>query len=293
MHDIQRRPLRRLPGLLVLILLVGVTLVTPPLAILTVSWAARIHPIASVTLGALWSVVGILIAVGYGGFRILEPNQAAVGLLFGRYVGTLDTDGWSWINPLVKTTKVSLRLTTFETPHLKVNEAGGRPIEIGAVVTWAVAEPEVALLACDNFATFLRNRTEVALRKVAASHPYEADEGQDCLRGNTASVGAELASHLTEEAKSAGVVVRDVTITHLAYAPEIAGIMLVRQQAESLLSARRVIVEGAVRIASDAIRQLEAEGHAISDADKGRTLSNLLTVLASDRGTAPVVQVGS
>lgn len=293
MQSIAPRTLFSIPGVLALLVFLGLLAVGPGGALVGGFLALGALGEGGVVLGITGAMVaGAMWLWALRGFTVLEPNQAAVALLFGRYVGTRDQEGWFYVNPLLSVRKVSLRLQTFETPHLKVNEKGGRPVEIGAVVTWAITEPETALLAVEDVGAYLKNRTEVALRTVAASHPYEAEDGHDCLRGNTASVSTELRQSLAPEAAIAGITIRDVTLTHLAYAPEIAGIMLVRQQAESLLAARRVIVEGAVRIASDALRQLESEGHVIPPTEKGRALTNLLTVLASERGTTPVVNVG-
>ncbi len=133
--------------------------------------------------------------------------------------------------------------------------------------------------------------SEVGRREVAAKYPYEADTGDDCLRGHQVNISAELKLRIAPFAAQAGILVADIAITQLAYAPEIAGIMLVRQQAESLLAARRVIVEGAVSIAGEAIKKLEEQGHTIPEGERGRAIVNLLTVLASDRGTQPTVNV--
>jgi regulator of protease activity HflC (stomatin/prohibitin superfamily) len=291
-QPIERRGVLRIPGLLALVGLLAYAGAICAAMIVGVGMA-NVQPLAgvfAVGVGGVGSVFGLFLLRG---LTILEPNQAAVCLFFGKYSGTLDRDGFHYINPLLSARKANLRMQTFESPHLKVNEKGGRPIEIGAVVTWAVTEPETALLSVDDYATYLRNRTEVVLREVAASHPYEAEDGADCLRGNTTTVSGELKSRLAPMAAKAGLSIEDIMITQLAYAPEIAGSMLIKQQAESLLAARRVIVEGAVQIAGEAIAQLQAQGHTLSEAERGRALVNLLTVLASDRGTQPTVNVGN
>ena len=288
---IEPKRLLRIPGLLALpaYLMGGGGILA--LAVFAASMV-QLQPLIGVATVFACGLAGMFWLYGLRGFTILEPNQAVVGLFFGSYAGTYQSAGFHYLNPFLSQFRASLRVQTFETPHLKVNELGGRPIMIGAVVTWAVTEPEAALLSVQDFQSFLKNRTEIALREVAAAHPYESDdEHRDCLRGNTANISAELKKRLGPYATQAGLDIQDITITQLAYAPEIAGIMLVKQQAESLLAARRVIVEGAVRIASDAIKQLEAEGLPIPEAERGRALVNLLTVLASDRGTQPTVSV--
>mgnify|MGYP001593801631 CR=1 FL=1 len=288
--DIEPRRIVRLPGLLVLPLYLGLGLGIGAGGIFSAGMA-QFEAILGVAGILGTGLAGLAWLYGLKGFTILEPNQAVIGLFFGSYSGTYSRDGFHYFNPFLSQRRLSLRTQTFETPHLKVNEAGGRPIEIGAVVTWAVEEPEKALLAVEDYFGFLKNRVEVGLREVAAKYPYESDTGDDCLRGHQVNISAELKLRIAPFAAQAGILVADIAITQLAYAPEIAGIMLVRQQAESLLAARRVIVEGAVSIAGEAIKKLEEQGHTIPEGERGRAIVNLLTVLASDRGTQPTVNV--
>lgn len=288
--DLEPRSLLRLPGLVVLPLYLGLGLGLAAAAVFCISMA-QVQPFLGIGGFGGCAFGGLAWFWGLKGFTILEPNQAVIGLFFGSYSGTYSRDGFHYFNPLISQTKLSLRTQTFETPHLKVNEAGGRPIEIGAVVTWAIDVPEKALLAVENYSDFLKNRVEVGLREVASKYPYESDTGDDCLRGHQDHVSVELKSRIAPFAAQAGILISDIAITQLAYAPEIAGIMLVKQQAESLLAARRVIVEGAVSIAGDAIKKLAEQGHTIPESERGRAIVNLLTVLASDRGTQPTVNV--
>jgi regulator of protease activity HflC (stomatin/prohibitin superfamily) len=238
-------------------------------------------------------VLGIAGFVMLRGFFILEPNEAEVIVLFGKYRGTVRTPGWYWTNPLTSRRKVSLRVHNFNTPQLKVNDNDGNPIEIGAVVQWRVVDTARAVFDVENYGQFVQVQSETAVRHIASSHPYDIQDRADeaTLRGSTDEVARELQSELTSRLTLAGIQVVDARITHLAYSPEIAGAMLQRQQASAILAARKIIVQGAVSMVEDVISSLERTGvlRDMSTTDRAHMASALLVVLTSDRGAQPVV----
>ncbi len=243
---------------------------------------------ALVILGVVL-VLGDLLALR--GFLVVQPNQARVVILLGRYRGTLRTAGFHFINPLAKRTLVSLRIRNFDSDSLKVNDAVGNPVEIAAVINWQVEDTAQALFDVEDYIVFVSIQAETAVRHVASEYPYDAyDEDRASLRANADEVMATLQSELQQRLNAAGVTVIDTRLRRLAYAPEIAGEMLRRQQASSVVSARKRIVEGAVGMVDDALRSLESQGIVELDAHARATLvSNLLVVLVSDRGAQPVV----
>ena len=228
------------------------------------------------------------------GLYMVEPNQAAVVSLFGRYVGTVRDNGLRWNNPFFMKKKVSLRVRNFESGRLKVNELDGSPIEIAAVIVWQVEDASEAVYNVDNYESFVQIQSEAALRAMATSYPYDQHEdGQLALRSHANEISAHLQSELTERLADAGVKVIDARISHLAYAPEIAQAMLQRQQANAIIAARSRIVSGAVGMVEMALTQLQENGTVHLDEErKAAMVSNLLVVLCSERGTQPVVGAG-
>ena len=226
------------------------------------------------------------------GLVLVEPNQSRVVLLFGHYKGTLRRTGFHWINPLTGRKDVSLRVRNFDSAKLKVNDLRGNPIEIGAVVVWRVRDTAQAVFDVENYESYVAVQTESAIRTTAAKHPYDAGgaPGQVSLRGDSSEVNAELMTQLGERLGHAGVEVLEVRISHLAYAPEIAGVMLRRQQAEAILDARQRIVEGAVGMVKMALTQLHDDQIVELDAQrKAALVSNLLVVLCSESEAHPVI----
>jgi regulator of protease activity HflC (stomatin/prohibitin superfamily) len=216
-------------------------------------------------------------------------------LLFGKYVGTLRDDGFFCINPFTICKKVSLRAHNFNSDKLKVNDLRGNPIEIGAVVVWRVADTAQAAFDVENFESYVTVQTESALRHLASLHPYDTvDDKHTSLRGSSEAVNAELQTELTHRLQMAGIEVIEARLSHLAYAPEIAGAMLQRQQAEAIIDARRRIVDGAVGMVQMALEQLHLHNVVSLDEDKkAQMVSNLLVVLCSERGSQPVVNAGT
>lgn len=229
------------------------------------------------------------------GLYSLEPNQAAVLSLFGRYVGTVKDPGLRWNNPFFSKRKVSQRVRNFESGRLKVNELDGSPIEIAAVIVWQVMDASEAVYNVDDYESFVHIQSEAALRAMATSYPYDQHEdGQISLRSHPNEISEQLKRHLDERLTQAGVDVIEARISHLAYAPEIAQAMLQRQQANAVIAARTRIVAGAVGMVEMALAELQKNGVvALDEERKAHMVSNLLTVLCSDRGTQPIVNAGS
>lgn len=234
------------------------------------------------------------------GFYMIQPNQATVLTLFGDYRGSDRTPGLRWANPLYGKEKVSLRVRNFTTATSKVNDARGNPIEIAAVVVWRVVDTARAVFGVDEFINYVHIQSESAVRQLARSYPYDAFDEADVttLIGDTSEVNENLLVELQERADDAGVEILETRITDLAYAPEIAEAMLRRQQAAAIVAARAKIVEGAVLMVRDAVAGLEEggdDGESIHlDPDRKATFAaNLMTVIASDQPTNPVVNVGT
>jgi regulator of protease activity HflC (stomatin/prohibitin superfamily) len=229
------------------------------------------------------------------GFYTLEPNQAAVLSLFGKYVGTVRTPGLRWNNPFFSKKKVSLRARNFESGKLKVNDLDGSPIEIAAVIVWQVADSAEAVYNVDDYESYVHIQSEAALRAMASSHPYDQhDDKQIALRSHPKEVSEHLRKQLTERLMLAGVHVVEARISHLAYAPEIAQAMLQRQQANAVVAARERIVQGAVGMVQMALDQLKTQGVVELDEERRAAMvSNLLVVLCSDRAAQPVLNTGS
>jgi regulator of protease activity HflC (stomatin/prohibitin superfamily) len=237
-------------------------------------------------------VVAILMMVG---FYSLQPNEAAAITLFGNYKGTDRTPGLRWVLPWYTKKKISLRVRNVTGEKLKVNDKRGNPIEIAAVVVWRVTDSAQALFDVDHYQTFIDIQIETAVREIASHFAYDhAQEGEPTLRGDADQVSALLREKLQERVVVAGVVVDETKLSHLAYAPEIAGAMLRRQQAEAVLAARRFIVQGAVEMVEHALEQLsEREIVKLDDERRAAMVSNLLVVLCGDRDAQPVVNTGS
>ena len=244
----------------------------------------------------VFTLVGIPFAVlVFIGLTLVNPNQSKVVLLFGNYKGTLKQHGFFWVNPFSVRKPVSLRAHNFNSDKLKVNDLRGNPIEIGAVVVWRVRDTAQAAFDVENFESYVEVQTESALRHLASSHPYDAPHDEaTSLRGSGDAIHEELKRELEQRLQMAGIEVLEARLSHLAYAPEIAGAMLQRQQAEAVLDARARIVEGAVSMVKMALDRLQHDGVVELDTErKAQMVSNLLVVLCGDRGTQPVVNAGT
>ncbi len=225
---------------------------------------------------------------------VVQPGQTRVVQFFGRYVGTVRQPGLSLIMPLSVRRGVSVRVRNFETNHLKVNDAQGNPVEIAAIVVWQVADTAMATYAVDDYRDFVMVQAESALRHVATTHPYDAGDDVESLRGSTDVVAGELAAEVAQRVALAGVEIVEVRISHLAYAPEIAQAMLRRQQASAVVAARSLIVEGAVGMVELALAGLGERGIVHLDEErKAAMVTNLMVVLCGDQPPSPIVNAGT
>jgi len=240
----------------------------------------------------LSAVVGFLILLG---FFMIQPNMSAVITLFGEYKGTERNQGLRWIWFWMGKKKISVRQHNVHSERVKVNDLRGNPIEVACNVVWRVADTAQAAFDVDDYKTFVNIQIEAGLRTVAARHPYDdIEHGETTLRSDAEIVNRELREELNERLSHAGIVVDEAGLTHLAYAPEIAGSMLRRQQAEAVISARAKLVLGAVSMVEMALDKL-AEGGKVQLDDERRAamVSNLMVVLCGDRDVNPVVNTGS
>ncbi len=229
------------------------------------------------------------------GFFTLQPNVAAALILFGKYKGTVKTTGFSWANPLMLKKKVSLRAHNLAGDTLKVNDQRGNPIEISLVVVWRIIDTARAVFDVEDYQDYIRVQSEAALRHLALSYPYDTFEGDTLsLRGSVDDVSATLQKEVQDRINRAGIEVEETRISHLAYAPEIAGAMLQRQQAEAIVAARQRIVDGAVGMVDMALAKLEEHNTVKLDEERKATMvSNLLVVLCGDKAAQPIVNTGT
>ena len=291
-HEVPARSVHG--GLALLLGLLGL-LLGVAVAILGGVLAAGGTPAAGVPLVVLGAVVFLGSLVALCGLNMVAPGEARVVQLFGRYTGTLRTEGLRWVNPLTSRTKISTRVRNHETAVMKVNDAHGNPIEIAAVVVWQVADTAQAVFEVDDYVEFVSTQTEAAVRHIALDYPYDApEEDVLSLRGNAEEITEKLAVELTERVRSAGVRIIESRFTHLAYAPEIASAMLQRQQAGAVVAARQAIVEGACGMVEAAVSRI-ADGDLVEldEERKAAMVSNLLVVLCGDRAPQPVVNTGT
>jgi hypothetical protein len=240
-------------------------------------------------------VIGFLGLFILTGFYMINPNEAAAIQLFGAYKGTDRNEGLRWVLPWLGKTKIAVRANNVISQTIKVNDARGNPIEMAAQVVWRVTDTAQALFDVDDYREFVTAQMEAAVRAIGSRYPYDDIEHLEVtLRGNHEEVGVELRAALIERLSVAGITVDECGLTHLAYAPEIAGAMLRRQQAEAVISARKKLVEGAVTMVEMALAQLSERGVVdLDDERKAAMVSNLMVVLCGERDTQPVVNAGS
>lgn len=255
----------------------------------------RAATLESAPAGVLGMVLLLGTLIGLAGLFTVQPNQARALTLFGRYKGSVKEPGLWWVNPLMAKKPVSLRVRNFETAKLKVNDLDSNPIEIGAVVVWQVVDSAEALFEVDNYEDYVRVQSESAVRTLATQYPYDAHApGVVSLSHNAADISERLASEVQDRLQKAGIKVLEARITHLAYAPEIAGAMLRRQQATAIIAAREKIVEGAVSMVDMALKQIEAGRIVVLDEErKAAMVSNLLVTLCAEQPMQPVVNTGT
>ena len=273
----------------------GGVLLLVHLAILALGVLAviQIRDYPAVGLGGI--VLIVLSVFGICGFYTIQPNEGVAVTLFGDYKGTDRTTGLRWVLPWYGRKKVSMRVRNVTSEMLKVNDKRGNPIEIAANVVWRVSDSAQALYDVDDYVAFVNIQIETALREVARHYSYDhAEDEEPTLRADADIVGDRLRQDLQTRVQVAGVVIDETHLMHLAYAPEIAGAMLRRQQADAVLSARAKIVSGAVGMVENALAQLSERGVVELDEErKAQMVSNLLVVLCSDRDAQPVINAGT
>jgi regulator of protease activity HflC (stomatin/prohibitin superfamily) len=249
----------------------------------------------AVALGVILGIIAFILVLP--GLVIVNPNESKVLTLFGNYVGTVKKDGFYWVNPFTIKKKVSLRAFNLNGQQLKVNDSVGNPIEIAAVIVWQIKDTANAVFAVENYIQYVNIQSEAAVRHLANSFPYDNIEDETAsitLRGGAEQVSHLLEKELNERLDRAGIEVLEARISHLAYAPEIAHTMLQRQQASAIISARRLIVEGAVGMVEMALAKLsEKKIVELDEERKAAMVSNLLVVLCGDRSVNPVVNTGT
>ena len=295
------RPANVLPGLPMLLMTIASEAVALFLLVATTIAAVdagRVTGSQAIAYGGavILLIAGVLIPLG---LFVVQPNQAVVIILFGRYLGSERADGWFWTNPFTigARRKISLRIRNFNSDTVKVNDHRGNPVEIAAVVVWRVIDSAKAVFDVDDFKGFVAVQAETAVRHLATSYPYDTydEDGEGfSLSGNVDEISAALQVELTDRLAAAGVEVLEARLSHLAYAPEIAGAMLRRQQALAVVAARQKMVEGAVGMVEMALNALQSNGIVQLDEErKAHMVSNLLVVLTGDQAAHPVINAGS
>ena len=264
------------------------------------------------------AVLGVMIAAGiaaivvgmflFGGLKIVDPNEALVLTLFGKYHGTIKREGYFWVNPFCSAfnpaagivaasrKKISLKAMTLNNEKQKVNDEEGNPIEIGVVVIWKVVDTAKAVFDVDNFVSYISTQCDAAIRQVARQYPYDVSENGDekSLRGSSVEIAEILRQEIQSRVDIAGIEISEARISHLAYAPEIAAAMLQRQQASAIIAARQKIVDGAVSMVEMALKKLSENGIVSLDEErKAAMVSNLLVVLCGNKDAQPVVNSGA
>jgi regulator of protease activity HflC (stomatin/prohibitin superfamily) len=273
----------------------------PVIAVLCV---LHLISIAGIVLGAIRVapvtivvsvIAAAIITVMWFGLFLVNPNEAKVLQLFGKYVGTAREPGLRWANPFFTKAAVSVRVRNFESGKLKVNDSGGSPIEIAAVVVWRVIDTAEAMFEVDDYEAFVTIQSEAALRNLATTYPYESSNGESrSLRADPQAISEALRDEIQARLEKAGVDVIEARISHLAYAPEIANAMLRRQQAAAIIAARSQIVAGAVGMVRMALDELSTQSIIdLDDERKAAMVSNLLVVLCGEQEAQPVLNTGS
>lgn len=305
------RELRAANGYLMIAIGLAVIAVCAWLVYLSYDKDGNAHGAAGFALPAI--IVAVAVAKG---LVVLQPNESVVCLLFGSYVGTEHRPGLWWVNPFNAKTKISRRLETLEAGPLKVNDAAGNPIDIGAVIVWRVEDAARALLEVGSYTNYVKAQSETALRRMASVHPYDQVEAEDAveqgegaqradggpmpmstvtLRDGGDAIIETLLKEVRTRMEPIGVAVAEARISHLAYSSEIASAMLRKQAASAVVAARRMVVKGAVSIVEDALRELDKKhlADALDPERKASMISNLLVVLVGDREVTPVINTGT
>ena len=286
-HSVER-PAATASGYLMLLVMLGAVLV----GLLDLATVARVDPVAG---GAVFIACVVVFVFVVPGFSMLQPNQVAAVTLFGSYKGSDRATGLRWVLPWLTRRKLAVRANNIISDRIKVNDLRGNPIEIAAQVVWRVTDTAQALFDVDDYRAFVMVQIEAAVRTIGSRYPYDDYTHQEVtLRGAHDQVGTELRTELTARLRVAGITVDECGFTHLAYAPEIAGAMLRRQQAAAVVAARATLVEGAVGMVEMALNLLSAKNVVeLDDERRAAMVSNLMVVLCGERDTQPVVNTGT
>lgn len=281
--EVEAKPFAGAPMLVLYLALLGVAIW---LSVLAGNTEAPCAIAGTVAAWIVWALIS-------PGFFVVEPNGSKVLVLFGTYKGTVKRNGFYWANPFLIKRGVSMRARTLNTEKLKVNDLCGNPIEIAAVVVWKVTDTYAASFEVDHYDAYVATQSETALRHLAQSYPYDDADDTLSLRRNTTEVSDNLCKELEHRFTLAGVSVVEARLSHLAYASEIAGAMLRRQQAAAIIAARQMIVEGAVGMVEMALSRLEHDqALKLDDERRAAMVTNLLVVLCGEQAAAPVLNVG-
>ncbi|WP_267202253.1 SPFH domain-containing protein [Limosilactobacillus kribbianus] len=249
--------------------------------------------VGTLLLGAIILAIVIIFATS---LTIIQPNEAKVLTFFGNYIGTIRDAGLFMTVPFTDKQRISLRVSNFNSQILKVNDSKGNPVEIAAVIVYKVVDTAKALFSVDDYEQFVQIQSESAVRHVASEYPYDTFEDEQALtlRSNPTEVSDKLTAELQARLNVAGVKIIETRLTHLAYATEIASAMLQKQQSAAILSARKIIVEGAVSITEDAIDRLAKEAQLnLTDEQRLQIINNIMVAIISERGTQPVINTGT
>ncbi|HLR72201.1 MAG TPA: SPFH domain-containing protein [Pseudogracilibacillus sp.] len=243
-------------------------------------------------VGIIFFLIAFILITG---LTLIQPNQAAVVLFFGKYVGSVRKEGLIITIPFSIRKKISLRVRNFHSSRLKVNDVNGNPVEIAAVIVFRVVDSAKAVFDVDQYEEFVEIQSETALRAVATKYPYDSfDDSELTLRGNAEEISNKLKTEVHERLYVAGVEIIEARLTHLAYSTEIAQAMLQRQQASAIVAARKKVVEGAVGMAQDAIERLENDGLVqLNEESRIKMINNLLVAIVADSGAQPIINTGT
>lgn len=312
MNEIKEKELKGVNGWAMLFaviagFIVGIALFVLGFALLGLELAEGNDNPAFVALSAVGAIIWLISVVCFMGFKVMAPNEALVLTLFGKYHGTLKSNGFFFVNPFCAAVnpaaafgkfgkKLSLKAMTLNNDKQKVNDEEGNPIEISVVVIWRICDTSKAVFAVENYMTFISTQCDSAIRQVARQYPYDVAEDGDekSLRGSSQEIAEVLKSELQSRVNMAGIEIMDARINNLAYAPEIAAAMLQRQQAAAIIAARQKIVDGAVSMVDMALKKLSDNNIVeLDDERKAAMVSNLLVVLCGNRDAQPIVNSGS
>lgn len=288
MQTIVEKNAKKMNGYVMLFLILSLTL-------FNIYWLVLMIQMEQPSMLIVFIPAVLVNLLALSGFFIVQPNEARVLVMFGKYVGSVRDAGFFFANPFVTKKHVSLRIHNFNSERIKVNDLHGNPIEIGAVVVYRVVDSARALFDVENYEQFVAIQSETAIRALASEYAYDSHEDDKAsLRGNPTEIAEALTKQVQSRLQVAGVEIIEARISHLAYAQEIAQTMLRRQQAQAIIAARKKIVEGAVGMVQDALRMLSEQKIVTLDEDKKATMvNNLMVALVSDHEAQPVINTGT